>query len=215
MRFGLFTAAAIAAIAVAGSAFAGAVTVSVDGQAGPWDQGANPSLDYGVHDNLGPTVVNVTAGDNLTISYVSGLTSAFGGVPPTVDADGYMGAIFGSGACCTGIGSSGTPFPSFYIDPTNSGPQIALNELIGAFANGSTVLSFFAVGNGPLNVIAPVGANHLLLGLNDDIFADNSGSLSIQVSGLSPEPGAWALMLLGFGALGAALRSRRGRAIPA
>ena len=95
--------------------------------------------------DFGPaTKVAVNAGDSITIEYLSGLTTAFGG-DPTVDANGYAGDIFGSGAdCggiqCSGIGSSGQPFPSAFIDPSNTGPKIALNELIGDFVDGSGVV---------------------------------------------------------------------------
>jgi hypothetical protein len=44
------------------------------------------------------------------------------------------------------------------------------------------------------------GANEYWAGFND---------ITTQSSGGVPEPGAWALMLLGFGAVGAALRQRR------
>jgi hypothetical protein len=142
---------------------------------------------------------------------VSGLTSAFGGVPPTVDALGYVGSGFGSGIGLTGLGSSGQPFPSFYIDPTNSGPPIYLNALIGAFTDSSGVVigTPFAPGDGPFTISVPVGATELSLGVNDDIFSDNSGSLQINVAGIAsgvPEPATWAMMLLGFAGLGFAFR---------
>ena len=58
-----------------------------------------------------------------------------------------------------------------------------------------------------------MGVTQLLLGVNDDIFDDNSGSLTMQVSGPTaagvPEPATWAIMLAGFGGLGVAMRSRR------
>ncbi len=193
---------------------ASASVVSVSGFAGPWDPTIAGNPDYGVHDNTAPTVVAVNAGDTITITYVSGLTSAFGGVPPTVDALGYVGSIFGSGTCCTGIGSSGDPFPSATIDPGNTGSQIALNALIGAFVDASgVILDAFATGDGPFPVVAPAGAVRLQLGVNDDIFADNDGALLIDVSGSTvravqvPEPSALVLIglsllsIVGFGAM--------------
>ena len=215
---------------MAGAAIAGALgiasgasaaVVSVSGFAGPWDTSVAGNPTYGVGDNTPATRLAVNAGDNISITYLSGLTSAFGGVPPTVDALGYAGGIFGSGAnCggspCSGIGSSGQPFPSFTIDPTNTGPQIALNALIGDFVDSSgKILDAFAPGDGPFSIVAPTGAVALQLGVNDDIFFDNSGALSIEVTGSTaiPEPATWAIMLMGFGGLGLALRgARRGRA---
>jgi hypothetical protein len=199
-----------------------ASTVVVNAQSGPWAQALNPSLNYGVGDNLAPASVGVTAGDSVTISYVSGLTSSFAGVSPSVDANGYVGGPFGSGPDITfmpGFGGSGKPFPSFFINPTNVAPDIWLNELIGAFANASGVVvgNPFAVGNGPLTTTVPTGATQLLLGVNDDIFVgtavdangaplpDNTGSLTISVTdnGLAtPLPGALPLFATGLGALG-------------
>src|SRR5215510_3348230 len=93
------------AIVVATVTTASAVIVGVDAQSGPWSQAANPTFNYGTGDNLAPTSVPVIPGTTVTISYVSGLTSSFAGVIPTVDADGYTFAIFGSGLGFTGIGS--------------------------------------------------------------------------------------------------------------
>jgi len=216
-------AAFAAVLATAGAA--SAADLIVQATAGPWD----PTISdpYGVGDQTAPTTLAVDPGDSLTISYVSGLTSAFGGVPPTVDANGYVGLIFGSGASCggppcTGIGSSGTYLPSYYIDPTNSGPQIALNALIGDFVNSSgAVISAFAPGDGPFDITAPAGAVAVQFGVNDDIFTydngkltvlDNTGSLDISVLGSTaavPEPATWAMMLVGLFSLGAAARVSR------
>jgi len=223
MRFhGLLAGAAICAVLGAAGA-ASAATVAVDGHAGPWDRSVMGNPTYGVGDNIAAASLKVNAGDMITITYLSGLTSAFGSVPPTVDATGYVGGPFGSGAdCngipCTGIGSSGQPFPSFYLDPTNMGPQIALNALIGDFVDSSgKILDEFAPGDGPFSITAPAGAVALQLGVNDDIFSDNSGSLDIGVTGSTavPEPSIWAMMLMGFGGLGVMIRGGRRRSATA
>jgi hypothetical protein len=222
--------AALAAGMVAGSA--AAATVTVLGTSNPWDPSIAGNNLFGQTSDLtlpllpgatGAVSLAVNAGDNLSFLYLSGHTSAFFGAPPTVDANGYVEDIFGSGASfgdppivLTGVGSTGNPLPSFYADPSNTGPDVWLNELLGDFVDGSGVVigDAFAIGNGPFSIIAPTGAVRLQLGLNDDIFSDNSGSLSIQVDGSTapggvPEPATWALMLGGFGLAGAALRRRR------
>ncbi|THD50568.1 MAG: PEP-CTERM sorting domain-containing protein [Phenylobacterium sp.] len=50
------------------------------------------------------------------------------------------------------------------------------------------------------------------IGLNPDIYSIQlSDGISNALPGGVPEPGAWTLMLLGFGGLGAALRASRAR----
>jgi hypothetical protein len=197
---------------ITGTAWAGVVTVQ--STAGPWDPLNTSNPDYGSHDQTTATSVNVNAGDHITITYVDGLTAAFSGVGivPLADATGYVGSDFGSGGDAasglTGIGSTGTFFPSHFIDPTNAGPPIYLNALIGDFVDASgDVLNIFATGNGPFHVDAPAGTVALQLGLNDDLFSDNSGALRVQVDGSTavssvPETSTWAMMLLGFASVG-------------
>jgi hypothetical protein len=208
---------------IAHPALAGTVNVTVDATAGPWVQSLNPSFNYGIGDNTAPTIVSgLTNGESVTVAYVSGLWSMFGGVPPTVDANGYVGSIFGSGPgippgpALTGIGSSGQPFPSYFIDPTNVGPNnIWLGELIGVFTDSTGVIvgTPFAIGNGPLTLTDPLGATQIELGANDDIYGlvngvpDNTGALVVSVSADSipsttPLPATLPLFASGLGALG-------------
>ena len=77
-------------IFIANGAIAGTVDVTVEATAGPWVQSLNASDPYGIGDNTAPTIVSgLTSGESVTIAYISGLTSSFYGVPPTVDANGY------------------------------------------------------------------------------------------------------------------------------
>jgi hypothetical protein len=197
------------------SATAGTVNVVVDGQAGPWLQSLNTNFDYGISDNNGPTVINVTALETVTVQYISGLTNQFGPDPDTglpspflyVDANGLVGQF-----PSTEPGSTGTAFPaSFTSEPAN----VFLGELIGTFADsaGHIVGNPFAIGNGPLGFVAPDGATALLLGINDDTYSDNSGQLVVSVTspsiGAVPEPSTWAMMILGFAGVGFMAYRRR------
>lgn len=192
------------------------VPVSVDSQAMPWlwdTTSLNTTSQFGVQDGVGPALVDAssgidfTAGGGITITYLSGLTSPYGGTP-YADGNGDTGyAADGNG------GSSGNYFPSRYMD-TNSYP-IYLNALVGTFADsaGNIVGTPFAINNGPLSLLIPVGASRLQLGFNDDIFSDNSGALSVQVTGPAAVPVPGALGLLGSGLIGLLGVARRKQAV--
>jgi hypothetical protein len=208
---------AAAVLGSATSASAAAIFVSVDGQAQPWlwddGTGFNSAFEYGVLDGIGPAVVDATdgiavvAGNTIDVAYLAGLTDAFGN-PPSADALGHQGFDASNNA-----GSTGEVFPSFYMSPY----PIYLNALVGTFADalGNIVGNPFHVGLGG-SFLVPLGATQLQLGVNDDFFSDNVGSLRVCVSDSGdcpasvPEPVSVALFALGFGGMAArALRRRR------
>jgi hypothetical protein len=183
--------------------------VPVGSHAMPWvwnTSTLNPTFQFGVQDGINPLIVSSSdgfsfaSGDTFTISYLSGLTSAFGGTP-VVDANGYVDQPFNNFP-----GSSGKYAPSLYMSPATY--PINLNELVGTFADsfGTIIGTPFAIGNGPASFIVPVGATQLQMGVNDDIFGDNTGSLMVQVSGPSSLPSAvpepTTMLLLGSGMVG-------------
>jgi hypothetical protein len=73
-----------------------------------------------------------------------------------------------------------------------------LGEFVGAFANssGQVVGTPFAIGDGPATFIVPAGASQLQLGVNDNLFSDNTGSWNVNVT-MVPEPSTCALMVAG------------------
>ena len=192
--------------ALTGPALALTSQVLVDSQSTPWNPEINVGYDYGSHDLLTPTSVSAgfdfTAGNLFTISYVSGLTSPYGATDPYADANGDTTFVANDNP-----GSSGSGFASKYMDFSSA--DIYLNQLVGTFADSSGVIvgTPFAIGNGPFQIAAPLGATQLLLGVNADIFA-------VEVSGSSlaaavPEPATWAMMIGGLGLAGGSLRVRR------
>ena len=227
----------VAAAIVAANFFAfeaHATSYSVNGISGPWD----PSLAGNPHysDDAGAALrLGVTPGSTITIQYIDGLTASFCIGCNIYDARGAIGSIFGSGAGFTGQGFSGNFFPSFTIDPGNTGvPPIYLNALIGAFVDSAGhLLQAFAPIPGHNNIpdppnpdivpsslyavysfVVPAGAAYLQLGVNDDIFSDNSGQLNLDITGVTPLaetpiPGALPLFASGLGMLGFVAHRRR------
>ena len=215
-----------------------AINVAVAGTSMPWDWragGINDAFQFGIKDGTGPVVVSfasagITAGGPWAVIEKGGLTSAYGGVP-TVDNNGYQGSVFKDGV----LGSTGTYFPSNYTPSYWDADPLAgvfLEALIFTFTDdsGAIIGSPYATNiypdglggynftGGIVGAATPAGATRIQLGLNDDLFADNTGSLTICVGSSYaacfpspgvPEPAAWALMLGGFGLVGAAVRLRR------
>lgn len=208
MKLSLFASIAGATLLLAVPAFAVTTSTTVDSTAGPWDPTINSSLDYGQHNNSAPDAVSspfsFAAGGQFTITYDSGTVSAGFNFPDT-DAKGDTGFLANNS-----LGNSGNPFPSAYV-PSSQYPAY-LMELIGAFASstGEVVGTPFVIGDN-FTATAPSGATQLLLGFNDDIFPDNAGSITVDISGPSavPEPASWAMLLVGLTGIGGLLRSRR------
>ncbi|HEY3998971.1 MAG TPA: hypothetical protein VGO93_08920 [Candidatus Xenobia bacterium] len=156
----------------------------VNGTTGPWlyaNGGLNTNFQYGVGDETGPLVitqvngVTLTPGASLTISYVSGMVAAGSGFPLT-DAVGDTAFVANGNP-----GSSGRVTPSAYMDPATY--PIFLCELVGTFADkaGNIVGTPFKVGDSA-TVVVPTGATQLQLGVDDDIYSDNSGSYTLTVT---------------------------------
>lgn len=232
--------AALLAAAVGTSGAANAASFyDVAGTSNPWDWvagGLNDAYQYGGVDGSGPTIATfasagITAGGSWAIRYVSGLVSAFDGAPPSVNNNGYVGSFFKD----NDPGSTGGFFPGHYMpsewnDDPNAG--LFLAALVATFTDdaGNIIGNPFSVGTvlfdgtnygyviGVGGNPTPVGATRIQLGINDDIFRDNSGSFRVCVgesfescdrliSGV-PEPESWALMIAGFGLVGGAMRRR-------
>ncbi|SFD24194.1 calcium-binding protein [Tropicimonas isoalkanivorans] len=149
----------------------------------PWERTLNPDFAFGADDGTAPVVFNASdgltfvAGTTMTIEVLSGLTNAFGGVGE-VDGDGYVDSGYQKNG---DPGSSGRFFPSLY---TPEDWDTFLNALMGTFTDGDGVIvgTPFEVGN-EATVTVPEGAEELQLGLNDDFFNDNTGSLEVRVTG--------------------------------
>jgi len=151
--------------------------VKVPGTAMPWSQKINPNIPFGRNDGTKPAELKglkIVAGQSLRITAMGGTSTIPGG--PEFGPAGQESFI-----ATDQIGGSGSIFPARFIDP--SAYPVHLNELIGVFsdAKGHLIARPFAVGES-FEVTVPANAEKLQFGLNDDIFADNAGELTVTVS---------------------------------
>lgn len=152
------------------------------------------------------------------------------GVAPAASAFGLddhatpVGAAFDFGHVTAGdslvfvLRASGNPGKFAYSDPTMNGPYDSLP--VGTNHIYSTTYS-----DGSLGHAIPAGTYVAFEDLPttwsdhnyfDDTFVfTNVGTQSTYTSSGVPEPASWALLILGVGGIGAALRTRRARALMA
>ena len=83
-----------------------------------------------------------------------------------------------------GSGGWGSEVPMFLASgASDSESSLGLGGLVGAFTDGSGhVVQVIAIGNLATVFPVPIGATQLQLGIDDNIFADNTGSFTVAVS---------------------------------
>lgn len=204
MKLGLLIASAL--VAVAGAGVANAAVVQ----------------------DFAPGVFGAQAGETL----IADFDSSFGGVtlsnagfytgfhdgeaaPPAGDATSYL-AVLGGGSASFSLlpGVSHVSFDVGSVDSFNSvvltlfgsGDEVVLtgSDINDAVANGDQHSSLT---NGRLTLFGNAGERFTSLKL---LSSANSFEVdNLAVSGAVPEPATWAMMIVGFGAVGATLRRRR------
>lgn len=203
LKIAKVVAALLATVTVQCSDNANASIFAVGARSGPWlyvNGGLNTAFQYGINDQLAPTVVpGLSFGQHVTLTYQSGTVSGGG---PFVQAQGDLGIPNPN----AGPHVNGDT-PAVYVSNPNS---TFAWQLMGTFADnsGQIVGTPIAIGNGPITFAVPSGATRLQLGVADNLFGDNVGSWSIDVV-IVPEPGVGALLALGM--MGFGFKVFRGR----
>lgn len=189
MKFGLFVAAAIAAMAPAASLNAASVTVTSVVTGGP-----------GAYTHVFSLTNNTVPGSTFYFFGVD-LQGTITGTPPSwADTANFnegwtnfnesgSDTVFNSTWCCAAIGTE------FGI--TTTGFSV-LSE------SNPTIVRYFVFGVG-----LPVTDNIGQFTFNSPTTPDtNPGYEGIVTSGAVPEPASWAMLIAGFGLVGTALRRR-------
>jgi hypothetical protein len=182
------------------------------------------------------TTIVVSAQSNIFAAGLSSIPLAPGGegsLPPSLavlGGDTLSIAVTGAADPSGGYGTHGPDGFALTSNITNATGSSVGNftsssslALLGVFlGSGSGVDTVFTIGSGG-SFVVPTGATALYLGFADSYgfngpssyYGDNSGGFSAEISAASenvgavPEPATWAMMIIGFGAVGAAMRRRR------
>jgi hypothetical protein len=167
------SATCLAALLAVTPAWAKTVTVKVDSKSMPWDLRANRTLRYGLNDGRPPVIVTdpaIKPGGTITITATGSTVYVRGGRSFGPDGDSSWPNDRGNVDY----------FPSHHMKAAKD--PIFLGELVGAFISGDGVIvgSPFPIGRGT-KVVVPTGAAGISMGLNDDAFFDNSGTLSVAI----------------------------------
>jgi hypothetical protein len=232
MNYRVLAACAAAAGAILAAGQAGAATYTVNGNDDLYNIGPN------TYDGSAPLAINVTGLSSITFSVSTGQTvTVNGGNYNDADGIGSVSGEYNTGA--NGISGITTSTAGFiagaFVGATSGATPTALDFTTSgtSFASLSPELQqAFFIGDGltgdgtgaTQTFYVPTGATTLYLGLTDacgytggpSCFNDNVGSFSVTTSGVGvaggvPEPATWAMLLMGLGGIGAALRTNAHR----
>lgn len=150
------------------------------------------------------------------------LLGTFGPGTYTITASGLIDLVgpVGSGFTMRPDGVPDSPVTAGgygYFNPTGSyiadgnygpgGTVAKIGALMGSFtATPSSPSDYFLIGYSKSVTLA--STQSIYGQVNDTFYSNNGGAFSVSVAAI-PEPETWALMLVGFGAIGSALRRRQ------
>jgi PEP-CTERM motif len=203
MKSGFAIPGVVMALASFAPMSAGAATpITIPGTANPFLAGATAGnyITYGP--NVDANTDYATANSPVSIGVLAGSTLTISNV-----VDNGVGNCPG----CIGPGG-GTGVNSFtangFTELLSSYSNLQLNSLVGAF-NGPNGGTLFEIGSGG-SFLVPTGASQFYLGTVDAYqWNNNVGNFTASIGGAVPEPATWALFIMGFGGIGAAMRFTR------
>ena len=140
------------------------------------------------------TAITLNGSSNVDL-LGAGYTNSFSGATSTT--------LFGIDAFTDALVRSTDPNGGLYTNVGSLGILLGSTDKLGFDISGFSGAGFFSVNNNFYGINLATGGATLIGGLG------TQGITGITVAASVPEPGTWAMMLLGFGAIGAAMRRRR------
>lgn len=200
------TAAMTAASAASATTFMGSTTGCFGT---PCPTGTSPTTFTGTPVGSGTGGVLTFTSGTFNVTDSGGIAPIGSGIPPT-DTLGFFSLVGG-----TGQSTFNTPFTLFvtFTAPAGTaGPGTFMSTITGSVTDGTAGGVDIDFDNTPHLFTSAAGPFTLAV---RDLSVTNGG-LNTPITGTIravPEPATWAMMLLGFGAIGFAMRRRRQPAI--
>ena len=163
----------------------------------PWIVDAKANSSTG---GVGLSTISLVAGQAFSVTVDPTDLWNAGPLPRWSNADGLVGDLFATGSDDSGY-SAGTKIGQSFVLYTQGGLTAPYGKLVGSIGGGS----YFAVGTSYNGIAANAGSLNLFYW--DSNAGDNTQWISANVSAV-PEPGTWALLAVGLGALAFASRPR-------
>ena len=207
--------AAVAAFAAATPAYAAPTLTTTPGSAASFLVPALPGMRTAVIDFNSNTLPQGFTSKYTNVTRYAGTHDPFSAQPAFSDGSKYL-AVLANGSA-TLQSTTGYSLVSFYLGSIDTYNTVQILDIAGKVLNTYTGANFAMPANGDRSLPATnrrityqIGKGDPLIGGLRISSAQNAAEIDNVVFAV-PEPSTWAMMLVGFGMMGLAMRSRQRR----